>query len=98
MECEKYDFKLNELKFEYSVEKPDNKALLKNAHLIQYFFNSVNFLVARLEEEWSLNEAAGFVTFRPKWYQMGGHISLKKYLLNSLIFFLLLNMYTIRRC
>ena len=54
MECEQYDFELNELKFEYSVDKPDNKALLKNSHLIQYFFNSVNFCVARLKEKWLL--------------------------------------------
>ncbi len=77
MECENCDFKLNDLKFEYSVEKPDNRALLKNAHLIQYFFNAVIFCVNRMEEEWLLNEAAGFVTVKPKWYQKGGHISLK---------------------
>ena len=31
-----------------------------------------------MEEEWLLNEAAGFVTVKPKWYQKGGHISLKR--------------------
>ena len=78
MECENYEFKLNDLKFEYSVERPDNKALLKNVHLIQYFFNAVTFCVNRMEEEWLLNENAGFVTVKPKWYQKGGHISLKR--------------------